>query len=65
MQFGLTSEQQLLVDSVRQFVDAELMPYEEEVERTDEVRSHFRLEETRRASREGRERPRARERSPS
>ena len=35
MQFGLTSEQQLLVDSVRQFVDAELMPYEEEVERTD------------------------------
>src|SRR5215470_8567275 len=38
MQFGLTSEQQLLVDSVRQFVDAELMPYEEEVERTDKVR---------------------------
>jgi acyl-CoA dehydrogenase len=38
MQFGLTSEQQLLVDSVRQFVDAELMPYEEEVERTDHVR---------------------------
>jgi acyl-CoA dehydrogenase len=38
MQFGLTSEQQLLVDSVRQFVDAELMPYEEEVERTDQVR---------------------------
>src|SRR5262252_10437638 len=38
MQFGLTSEQQMLVDSVRQFVDAELMPYEEEVERTDQVR---------------------------
>ena len=38
MQFGLTSEQQLLVDSVRQFVDAELMPYEQEVERTDQVR---------------------------
>src|SRR5262249_1779702 len=38
MQFGLTSEQQLLVDSVRQFVETELMPYEEEVERTDKVR---------------------------
>jgi acyl-CoA dehydrogenase len=38
MQFGLTSEQQLLVDSVRQFVDTELMPYEQEVERTDQVR---------------------------
>jgi acyl-CoA dehydrogenase len=38
MQFGLTSEQLLLVDSVRQFVDAELMPYEQEVERTDHVR---------------------------
>jgi acyl-CoA dehydrogenase len=38
MQFGLTSEQQLLVDSVRQFVETELMPYEEEVERTDHVR---------------------------
>ena len=37
MQFGLTLEQQLLVDSVRQFVDAELMPYEQEVERTDKV----------------------------
>ncbi len=38
MHFGLTSEQQLLVDSVRQFVAAELMPHEEEVERADEVR---------------------------
>src|SRR5215470_17868348 len=38
MQFGLTSEQQLLIDSVRQFVETELMPYEEEVERTDKVR---------------------------
>jgi acyl-CoA dehydrogenase len=38
MQFGLTSEQQLLVDSVRQFVEVELMPHEEEVERTDRVR---------------------------
>jgi len=38
MHLGLTSEQQLLVDSVRQFVATELMPYEDEVERTDHVR---------------------------
>jgi len=38
MQLGLTSEQQMLVDSVRQFVATELMPYEDEVERTDHVR---------------------------
>jgi len=38
MDLGLTTEQQLLVDSVRQFVDTELAPYEDEVERTDHVR---------------------------
>jgi acyl-CoA dehydrogenase len=38
MDFGLTSEQQMLVDSVRAFVEAELKPYEEEVERTNKVR---------------------------
>ena len=38
MDFGLTSEQQMLVDSIRAFVDAELKPYEEEVERTNKVR---------------------------
>ncbi len=38
MDFALATEQQLLVDSVRAFVEAELMPYEEEVERTDAVR---------------------------
>src|SRR5215475_11856361 len=38
MHLGLTSEQQMLVDSVRQFVATELMPYEDEVERTDRVR---------------------------
>ena len=38
MQFGLTTEQQLLVDSVRAFVEVELAPYEDEVERTDKVR---------------------------
>jgi acyl-CoA dehydrogenase len=38
MDLGLTTEQQLLVDSIRQFVAAELVPHENEVERTDEVR---------------------------
>ena len=38
MDFGLTSEQQMLVDSIRAFVEAELKPYEEEVERTNKVR---------------------------
>jgi len=37
MHLGLTSEQQMLVDSVRAFVAAELMPHEDEVERSDEV----------------------------
>jgi acyl-CoA dehydrogenase len=38
MDLGLTKEQQLIVESARAFVDAELLPYEEEVERTDRVR---------------------------
>jgi len=38
MDFGLTEEQRMLVDTVRAFVDAELVPHENEVEKTDEVR---------------------------
>jgi len=38
MDFGLTSEQQMLVDAVRAFVETELVPHENEVEKTDEVR---------------------------
>jgi acyl-CoA dehydrogenase len=38
MDFGLTEEQRMLVDTVRAFVDAELVPYENEVEKTDRVR---------------------------
>lgn len=38
MNFAPSPEQQLLVDSVRAFVAAELMPHEAEVERTNEVR---------------------------
>ncbi|WP_374381714.1 acyl-CoA dehydrogenase family protein [Dongia sp.] len=38
MNFGLTSEQQMLVEATRAFVEAELVPYENEVEKTNEVR---------------------------
>ena len=38
MDFGLTEEQRMLVDAVRGFVEGELVPYENEVEKTDEVR---------------------------
>jgi len=38
MDFSLTDEQRMLVDTVRAFVEAELVPHENEVEKTDEVR---------------------------
>lgn len=38
MDFGLSQEQELLVDTTRQFVEQELYPYEAEVERTRQVR---------------------------
>jgi acyl-CoA dehydrogenase len=38
MDFGLTSEQRMLVDAIRAFVETELVPYENEVEKTDLVR---------------------------
>ena len=38
MDFALSSEQQMLVEAMRSFVEAELMPYENEGEKTDEVR---------------------------
>jgi acyl-CoA dehydrogenase len=34
MEFGLTHEQQLIVDTVRDFVETEIYPHEDEVERT-------------------------------
>ena len=37
MDFGLTTEQQMVVDTVRSFVEKELYPHEEEVERTGRV----------------------------
>ena len=38
MEFSLTEEQSMLVESSRAFAEQELYPYEEEVERTDQVR---------------------------
>ena len=38
MDFALTEEQELIVDTTRSFVAAELYPHEEEVERTGELR---------------------------
>ncbi len=37
MHFGLTGEQQMIVDTVRSFVENEIYPHEETVERTGEV----------------------------
>ena len=34
MDFGLTEEQQMIVDTTRAFVEAELYPHEQMVERT-------------------------------
>ena len=37
MDFALTSEQEMLVDAVRAFVERELMPHEDAVERSGDV----------------------------
>lgn len=41
MNFGLTDEQQLIVDTVRSFVENEIYPHEAEVERTGQVRKEL------------------------
>lgn len=38
MDFGLSEEHRMIVESIRSFVEEELIPYEEEVEKTDHVR---------------------------
>ncbi|MBT4890714.1 MAG: acyl-CoA dehydrogenase, partial [Rhodospirillales bacterium] len=38
MDFALSEEQQMIVESARSFVEEELYPYEEEVEKTDHIR---------------------------
>ncbi|MEM7686611.1 MAG: acyl-CoA dehydrogenase family protein, partial [Pseudomonadota bacterium] len=37
MHFGLTDEQEMIVSTVRSFVENEIYPHEDEVERTGEV----------------------------
>ena len=37
MQFGLTDEQEMIVTTVRSFVENEIYPHEAEVERTGQV----------------------------
>lgn len=37
MDFSCTDEQRAVADTIRRFVDTELVPYEEEVERRDDV----------------------------
>ena len=37
MHFGLTQEQEMIVDTVRSFVENEIYPHEDQVERTGEV----------------------------
>jgi acyl-CoA dehydrogenase len=44
MNFGLTEEQQMIVDATRAFVENELYPHEAEVERTGHVRPELRAE---------------------
>lgn len=44
MNFGLTEEQQMIVDATRAFVENELYPHEAEVERTGHLRAELRHE---------------------
>ena len=37
MNFGLTSEQQMIIDSVKSFVEKELYPFEDEVEKSNKI----------------------------
>jgi acyl-CoA dehydrogenase len=49
MHLGLTEEQKMIVQATRTFVEKELVPYEDEVERTGEVRPELRAQIIKRA----------------
>lgn len=49
MNYGLTDEQRIIVQTVRGFVEKELAPYEDEVEQTGEVRPELREQIIKRA----------------
>ena len=53
MDFALTSEQRMIVESVRAFVEQEIYPYEDEVELRDEVRPELRRQIVDRAKSQG------------
>ncbi len=53
MDLGLTDEQKMIVRTVRTFVERELMPYEDEVEQTDDVRLELRQQIIQRALEHG------------
>jgi acyl-CoA dehydrogenase len=53
MDFALTTEHNLIVDTVRKFVDAELIPHEDEVDRTGEVSEAIKARVRERALAEG------------
>ena len=45
MQFGLTEEQEMIVSTVRSFVETEIYPHEDEVERLDMCRRTWRRDQ--------------------
>jgi acyl-CoA dehydrogenase len=53
MNLGLTAEQKLIVQTVRAFVEKELVPYEDEVEQTADVRPELRHQIIRKALDQG------------
>jgi acyl-CoA dehydrogenase len=53
MDFSLSSEQQMIVESVRRFVETELYPYEDEVEELDDLRPELRRQIIARAKEQG------------
>ena len=63
MDFGLTEEQQLIVETTRAFVENELYPHEQEVERTGVLRRELATRSRPRRSRPGSTPPTCRRRS--
>lgn len=53
MNLGLTAEQRMIVETVRTFVEKELVPYEDEVEQTADVRPELRHQIIRKALDQG------------
>ena len=49
MEFTVTEEQKMLIESVRRFVEQELYPHEDEVEKADQVSLEIREEMVRKA----------------